>query len=97
MTEMLQNDLTSLIIWADRWQMKFNPSKCKAVIVTKTPTNTPLVYTISNATLFTVTNFTYLGIIIDSSLSFSGHINYIAAGANQTLHMLMITWKTHKS
>ena len=27
----LQIDLTTLDLWADRWQMKFNPTKCKVM------------------------------------------------------------------
>ena len=27
----LQIDLTTLDLWADRWQMKFNPTKCEVM------------------------------------------------------------------
>ena len=35
----LQSDLTALDLWADRWQVKFNPSKCEVmriIPITKT-------------------------------------------------------------
>ena len=30
----LQSDLTTLDLWADRWQVKFNPSKCEVMRIT---------------------------------------------------------------
>ena len=30
----LQSDLTALDLWADRWQVKFNPSKCQVMRIT---------------------------------------------------------------
>jgi len=31
MTSLLQADLKSLEVWSERWQLKFNPDKCKVI------------------------------------------------------------------
>ena len=30
----IQNDIDRLEIWAKKWQMEFNPDKCKVLVVT---------------------------------------------------------------
>ena len=38
----LQSDLTTLDLWADRWQMKFNPIKCEIMIIAHNKDHTDL-------------------------------------------------------
>ena len=33
----LQKDLNRLVKWAEKWQMKFNTTKCKIIQMTKSP------------------------------------------------------------
>ena len=49
----------------------------------------PASYTFNNSILFQVSAIKYLGINIDSHLSFDLHIREICKRATRTLHMLM--------
>ena len=39
---MLQEDLNSLQLWANKWQMMFNPDKCELIRITNT--KLPILY-----------------------------------------------------
>ena len=39
---MLQEDLNSLQLWANKWQMMFNPDKCELIRITNT--KPPILY-----------------------------------------------------
>ena len=78
----LQLDLDSLQKWTEDWQMKFNFTKCDFLRITKKKCPITASYTIGENVIQEVSHIKYLGVIIDSQLSWSEHIKAIAKKAN---------------
>ena len=87
---LLQADLDCLAEWEDTWQMSFNASKCNTICIP--PSNrTPVIdpqYTLHGQTLQTVSASKYLGVTIQDDLSWSKHIESVAARGNRTVGFL---------
>jgi len=76
----LQNDLSLIVKWTQTWQMGLNTFKCvELTCVLLSPSVS--VYTINDYSLMRVTEHLYLGILFDSKMSFSPHINSITSKA----------------
>ena len=91
----LQRDIDYLFDWASKNKMKFHPSKCKVLMVSKF--NPPLIdvlpfvqfyYTMENKILDYVSSERDLGVIMNQTLNFSEHANYLYSKANQRLGLL---------
>ena len=65
----LQDDLQRLEIWQQKWQMEFNPSKCKIMCIT-TKRNPPpkRQYVFCGKVLEEVEAHSYLGVIVHKML-----------------------------
>ena len=83
-SQALQQDLNALQVWEQQWGMAFNPDKCEVITVTRKRKPITSYYTIHNTQLKTVSQGKYLGITIDSKLSFNPHIDNICKKANTT-------------
>ena len=59
----LQNDLSRLYMWESQWDMEFNPSKCKVVLVTTARKAVNTVYRLQGQVLEVVTSAKFLGLI----------------------------------
>ena len=94
-SSLLQQDLHQLEQWESKWDMKFNPSKCQVIQITKRKTIIPTQYLLHNTILETVTSAKYLGITISNDLTWNNHINNITTKANQTLGFLRRNIKVH--
>ncbi|GFW35133.1 RNA-directed DNA polymerase from mobile element jockey [Trichonephila clavipes] len=91
--ERLQNYITSLQIWLVAWKIKVNASKSASLLFTKQRCigNLPNIYIFDQPVPW-VTEFKYLGFIIDTKLNFSAHIRAAlqkVAGMSQTLNCLI--------
>ena len=73
--DILQTDLNKLSEWATKWQINFNIAKCHLLRITKKRKPSHFTYTITNQPIFQVESHPYLGITIDSKLSWSTHIH----------------------
>ena len=84
----LQNDLLTLEKWVKKWKMKLNNDKC--MVLTVTLKNNPIKaqYTLHNHRLASVTSAKYLGVTIDSKLSFNEHVAITCKKANSVLAFL---------
>ena len=86
----LQSDLDALSAWAAKWQMRFNVSKCEhASIKPGSGTLLPTTYKLNDQPINKVSEFKYLGVIIDDRLSFEQQVNTVCKKASSLLHMLM--------
>ena len=85
---MLQEDLNRLSEWANTWQLRFNVSKCTVIRCTRSLTPFNHVYTLNNHILNLSDQHTYLGVILNTSLSWSPHISSIVTKASKTLNFL---------
>ena len=83
----LQRDLDSLENWAHIWGMKFNPSKCTILTISRSP---PLhkFYSLCGTILQQVSEAKYLGVNISEDLHWSKHIQGLASKASSTLGLL---------
>ena len=84
----LQEDIRSLCRWEEKWQMKFNTSKCFIMHVTHQKRFTPHQYYMGDRILETVDNHPYLGVVISNNLSWAKHINQSVNKANSILGLL---------
>ena len=83
----LQRDLDSLETWANTWGMKFNPSKCTVLSISRTSTIHKF-YTLCGTVLQQVNEAKYLGVTLSDDLQWSKHISNLTAKASSTLGLL---------
>ena len=87
---LLQEDLDSLKEWEHTWQIEFNPSKCSVILIMPNEQRKVLTssYLLHRQTLETTSASKYLGITIRSDLSWSTHVQDVAAQGNWTAGFL---------
>ena len=78
----LQKDLALLERWANKWQMTFNVQKCKFIRITLKKNPILYHYTLYDTIVQEVEHTKYLGLTIDSRLSWSEHIRQITSKAS---------------
>ena len=81
----LQNDLSELERWAEKWGMRFNANKCYVMSVNCKSTH---FYTLCDHILKQVEENPYLGLTLTENLKWSSHITKITKKANTTLNFL---------
>ena len=81
----MQETLTKLSQWSDKWQLSISTSKCNVLCLGNNE-NAP--YKISDVQLPTVSSCKDLGVIIDSSLKFGEHITQIVKKAYTVINLL---------
>ena len=64
----LQIDLTTLDLWADRWQMKFNPTKCEVMRISHNKDKRSTRYNVPGTVLRNVSNYKDPEVITASDL-----------------------------
>ena len=87
----LQNDITRLQDWSDKWLLSFHPDKCKVMHIGNHPPATN--YTMrqsDNTTLDIRDEMTEkdMGVAIDNHLNFKLHISQTVSQANRLLGMI---------
>ena len=80
--------------WARENKMQFNESKSKAMLITRKRRHDDNIY-LNNRRLEQVTDMKYLGIHLDSRLTFQKHIEHIVEKSRTLIHMLSKTAKLH--
>jgi hypothetical protein len=80
----LQKDLDSLQEWERLWLMEFHPSKCQVIRITNKRKPIISSYNIHGHTLEVVNSAKYLGVHIDSKLTFNAHVDATVKKANST-------------
>ena len=87
----LQEDLRRLDAWAESWQMVFKPSKCFVMNITNKKNISHFTYTIKDSPLTVTPTHTYLGLEIDSKLTWSIHCDQVKKKASQSLGLVQRT------
>ena len=73
----LQDDFDSLQEWERDWQMAFNPDKCEHIRVTNKWNIVQSSYKIHGQVLKETTKAKYLGVTIDSKLTWNSHVDLV--------------------
>ena len=84
----LQSDLTALQEWAQKWQMKFNPSKCHVLRISRKQNPVESNYVLMGKVLDSVTHHPYLGVELSRNLDWGQHVNNKVMKANLSLGFL---------
>ena len=71
----LQSDLTALQEWAQKWQMKFNPSKCHVLRISRKQKPVESNYVLMGKVLDSVTHHPYLGVELSRNFDWGQHVN----------------------
>ena len=64
--------------WSSVWQLNINAAKCNALYIGRKPQDNTSEYYIDNVCLPRVNLVSDLGVQVDSNLSFSSHVAYVA-------------------
>jgi len=88
--DLMQHNLNQISNWSIDWQMEISVAKCFILpIGGKHLCLFNRQYTLDNFVLPTVFNIRDLGIIVDSNLSFSNHVNSIVSRANIKANLII--------
>ena len=85
--EKFQQDLNHLHQWSETWQMKFNTDKCHVMRFTlRQKANIILTeYNLGGSRLTTVAEYPYLGLTLQSKLSWNSHITKVTKKSQQNV------------
>ena len=87
----LQEDTTSLGLWANSVNLPFNPRKCKAMILSRRKhVATPSPLLLNGQPVYFVDSIRYLGLTISTDLSWSKHIKNITSKARQLVVIMSL-------
>ena len=85
----LQSDLTALQEWAQKWQMKFNPSKCHVLRISRKQNPVESNYVLLMGKVFdSVTHHPYLDVELSRNLDWGQHVNNKVTKVNRSLGFL---------
>ena len=86
--EALQEDLVRLAEWEDKWGMEFHPQKCSTLSVTRSRFPLRYPHKLKGHTLEVQDTTKYLGVDLQSTLSWKNHIDRITKKSNSMLGFL---------
>ena len=85
----LQEDLDRVAEWAETWKLSLNASKCKSMSVTLKRNPVQYAYTVPGTVLEKLDSMRDLGVILDSKLTFSAHVDSVVSKSCRALGVLM--------
>jgi hypothetical protein len=95
--ELLQEDLSRLETWENKWLMSFNASKCSTITITRKLKKIDFEYAIHDTILERVKSATYLGVELSCDLTWSINIDKAANKANRQLAFIRRNLKIRNS
>jgi hypothetical protein len=87
-TASLNRDLHHMKMWSDKWKVTFEPSKCKAMTISRRRNPSKLGLHFGDCQLTERDELDILGVTVDSKLTWAKHISNITARAGQRLGAL---------
>ena len=85
---LLQRDLACIIEWSQRWQLRLNPEKCVALCLSNKRVPPSYDYSIDSHSISWKASVRYLGIVINSKLTWTDHCKSITKKASNVLNRL---------
>lgn len=98
--EKIQEDIEKLSEWSDKWQLKFNTSKCSVMHLGWNNPNHSYSMKDNNGQqrqLETTEKEKDLGVLVDNKLTFHQHVNSAVGKANRVLGVIKRTFATRDS
>ena len=84
----LQEDLSRIFCWTVAWQVRLNPGKCEALNITNKRAPIQFDYTVNGGVIQWKPFVRYLGVYVNSKLTWSDHCKKIASKATKLLNVL---------
>ena len=84
----LQEDLNTLAGWKSKWGIAFHPQKCSVLSITRSRSPITFSYQLKDNVLELQDSMKYLGVDVQSSLSWKTHIDRISKKSNSMLGFL---------
>ena len=84
----LQKDIDTLGAWAEKWGMRFQPTKCNMMQLSRKREGLKYKYTLKNTELEFLESIKYLGVNITNYLHWGKHIDEICNKSYRTLGLL---------
>ena len=84
----LQKDLDELTKWQDKWQMRFNASKCYVMHMSAVKTTNPRKYKLCGQTLETVDSHPYLGVHLQNDMKWDTQVSHATSKASRILGLI---------
>ena len=84
----LQRDRVALQGWAERWGMRFNPSKCNILHIHRGDRHLTYLYDFCGCVLQVVSTAKYLGVTISDNLEWHDQVSKVAKKANTSLYFI---------
>ena len=86
----MQQEIDKVIKWADRWKMKVNADKTKAMMISTGPKdkNWDPKFTAGDTKIDNVSEYRFLGVTIDQDLRFNKHITNMMQKARKRVNIL---------
>lgn len=92
----LQSDLDRLLDWSKTWRLQLNPSKCSFISFTLRTSPINASYTLDGHDLQRCHYIRDLGVLLDSKLTFSQHVDATMAKSNRMLGLLIRSMQSPK-
>ena len=86
--EALQADLDSICDWCNLWQMRLNPSKCEALCISNKHLPITFNYQLEGCSLKWSLTVKYLGVILNTKLTWNDQCTYVVSKATRMLNLL---------
>ena len=86
--QQLQEDLNKMVVWAQTWGMRFNPSKCKTMRITRRRNPDPTTYTMMGVDLEKTNNIQYLGVQFQHDLRWNKQTEFATSKATRVLNFI---------
>ena len=90
--QLLQEDLDRLATWEKTWGMEFHPQKCSVMRISRARTPRSSQYHLKGVPLAEEQSSKYLGVDLQSNLSWKNHISRITKKSNNMLGFLRRTY-----
>ena len=90
----LQADIKNLQDWESDWSMEFHPEKCQLLRISTKRNPSNYTYFINQQPISFTENAKYLGIFLNTKLSWNNHIDHITKKANCSLNFIHRNFKT---
>ena len=87
----LHADLNWVYYWTQLWQLNLNQSKCKVMRIMNKRNKFHYTYSLNNSPLEWVDTFRYLGVRINTKLTWTDHVSEVRMKAKRVLNLFRRT------